>query len=135
MLDHDFWLLLAGARRHRADGNLEAALDAYQRVELGGGAADATEIARRERRALAAWLNLATPPAAAPLSVLRAATQRRPSEARARAAQLDPAHGPLLAGLAALLAGEVRESWGLLAAAAGSSALPGPAAAAARLGR
>ena len=83
---------------------------------------------------MAAWLNLAISPAAAPLGVFRAAIQRRPSEARARAAQLDPAHGPLLAGLAALLAGEVREAWGLLAAAAGSSALPGPAAAAARLG-
>ena len=47
VLDHDPWLLLAVARRHRADGQLQAALDAYRRAEQNGAAGDATETARR----------------------------------------------------------------------------------------
>ncbi|HSR24648.1 MAG TPA: AAA family ATPase, partial [Candidatus Eisenbacteria bacterium] len=50
-LGHDPWLLLASARRHRADGMWDAALVAYQRAERGLGVAGAAEeTARRERQ-------------------------------------------------------------------------------------
>jgi hypothetical protein len=134
VLDHDPWLLLAGARKHRAEGHLQAALDAYQRAEHGSGAADATEIARRERWALAAWLNPGTPPTADPLGILRSATKRRSSDVALLAPQLDSVDRVLLAGLAALLAGLVRESSRLLATAAASPLLTGARPVAARLG-
>jgi DNA-binding SARP family transcriptional activator len=134
VLDHDPWLLLAGARRHRADGQLQAALDTYRRAEQNGAAGDATETARRERRALAAWLDPAGPPPADTLGLLRAATQGRPSDAAARAVQVASPYQPLLAGLAALLGGHVRESSSLLGTTIASATVSGGAAVAARLG-
>ncbi|HXM56109.1 MAG TPA: transcriptional regulator, partial [Candidatus Dormibacteraeota bacterium] len=116
-LGHDPWLLLASARRHRADGQWEAALAAYQRAEVGLGAANVAETARRERQALAGWLEPGAAPAADLLGQLRAATQRDPAEIRRRAALNEP-EGDLLAGLCAVLAGDVRAARPRLAAAA-----------------
>jgi len=123
-LSHDPWLLLASARRQRADGQWEAALVAYQRAEQGLGAANAGEAARRERRALAAWLQPGTAPAADLLGLLRAATQRDPADAGASAGQAGREAADLLGGLCALLAGDVREALRLLGRAAASPVAP-----------
>jgi DNA-binding SARP family transcriptional activator len=129
---HDPWLLLAGARRQRADGLWEAALATYVRAEESPGAA--SEAARRERHALAAWLSPGAAPAADVLGLLRAATQRDPLGVRARASLAGPDAVDLVAGLCALLAGDVREARRLLAIAAANPALAGAPAAGARLG-
>jgi DNA-binding SARP family transcriptional activator len=134
VLAHDPWLLLAGARRQRADGLWDAALATYQRAEQGLGAPNAAEAARRERQALAAWLQPGTAPAADVLGLLRAATQRDPLGVRARASLAGPGSAELVAGLCALLAGDVREARRLLTGAAASPALAGAAAVCARLG-
>jgi DNA-binding SARP family transcriptional activator len=133
VLAHDPWLLLAGARRQRADGLWEAALATYQRAEQGVGAPNAAEVARRERQALAAWLQPGAAPAADVLGLLRAATQRDPLGVRARASLAGPGSADLVAGLCALLAGDVREARRLLAIVAANPALSGVPAVGARL--
>lgn len=133
VLAQDPWLLLAGARRQRADGLWEAALATYQRAEQGVGAPNAAEAARRERQALAAWLQPGAAPAADVLGLLRAATQRDPLGVRGRASLAGPGPADLVAGLCALLAGDVREARRMLAIAAGNPAVSGVAAVAARI--
>ena len=132
-LSHDPWLLLASARRQRADGQWEAALVAYERAEDGLGAANAGEAARRERQALAAWLRPGTAPPPDLLGLLRAATQRDPADVGARAAQAGPEAADLLAGLCALLSGGAREAQRLLGRAAASPIASLPLAVSARL--
>jgi len=134
VLANDPWLLLAGARRLRADGRWDAAQVTYQRAEEGLGAPTAAEVARRERHTLAAWLQPGMAPAGDVLGLLRAATQRDPLGVRARASLAGPEAADLVAGLCALLAGDVREARRLLAMAAADPALAGAAAVSARLG-
>src|SRR5262245_52586390 len=134
VLAQDPWLLLGTARRHRADGLWEAALDAYQLAEHALGAAEATQAAGRERQALAAWVVPGSRPPADLLGLLRVATQRSPAAARAQAGSLGGPAAGLLAGLCALLAGEVLDARRLLATAAADPALTGGPAVAARLG-
>ena len=55
-LRHDPWLVLAAARRHRAEGRWAEAVEAYQRAELGFGAAASAQACRRERLAIVPWL-------------------------------------------------------------------------------
>jgi DNA-binding SARP family transcriptional activator len=133
VLGHDPWLLLASARRHRGDGQWDAALAAYQRVEQSMGAANATEAARRERQTLLAWLQPGTPPASDLLGLLRAATQRGPLGVRARAQLAGPDGAELVAGMCALLAGDVREARRLLAEASASPVASGALAVSAGL--
>ncbi|HEY4026860.1 MAG TPA: BTAD domain-containing putative transcriptional regulator [Candidatus Dormibacteraeota bacterium] len=133
VLANDPWLLLASARRHRADGLWEAALAAYQRAEAGLGAANAAEAARRERQTLSAWLQPGAAPATGTLGLLRAAV-RDPRGARAGAAQAGPEAVEVVAGLCALLAGEAREARRVLAAAETGPLVSGALAIGARLG-
>jgi DNA-binding SARP family transcriptional activator len=109
VVDHDPWLLLASARRHRADGLWQLAVETYQRSERASGAAEPGELARRERLALAAWLGPAPGPSGDLVGQLRTATQREPLIAHRQAALAPPAEA-LASGLGALLAGELREA-------------------------
>src|SRR5712691_2866835 len=100
VLEHDPWLLLASARRHRAEGRWQSAVAAYQKAEAGLTGADVIETCRRERLALSVWLSPSTAPATDTAGLLRLATVREPLVIRAQAT-------PLVAGLASLLAGEI----------------------------
>ncbi len=108
LLDHDPWLLLATARRHRAEGRWDAAVSAFQQAERGFGASEAATTCHRERQAIGAWLNLNPPPAGDPLGALRLVVQRDPL--RFRDPSASTAGGTLVAGAASLAAGDVREA-------------------------
>ena len=77
-LRHDPWLILAAARRHRAEGRWLEAVEAYQRAELGFGAAAAAQACRRERLAVVPWLDAAAGPWSDWSGRLRAAVGRDP---------------------------------------------------------
>lgn len=109
LLDHDPWLLLASARRHRAEGRWEAAVRAFQQAERAFGPAEAAVTCHRERLAVGAWLNLNPAPPADPLGVLRLLVQRDPLQPLG-ASLAGAAVRALLAGAASLLAGDVREA-------------------------
>ena len=91
-LRHDPWLVLAAARRHRAEGHWTEAIEAYQRAELGFGAAASAQACRRERLAIVPWLEAAPGPAADWSGRLRYAVGRDPL-----AALRDPGDGSGLA--------------------------------------
>ena len=77
-LRHDPWLVLAAARRHRAEGRWAEAIEAYQRAETGFGAAVPAQACRRERLALVPWLEPSPGPAADWSGRLRSALGRDP---------------------------------------------------------
>ncbi|HEX2625731.1 MAG TPA: AAA family ATPase [Candidatus Limnocylindrales bacterium] len=103
------WLALASARRARSEGRWGAALEAYARAEQAFGASSAAATARRERLALAAWLDPVAIPPADWTGVLRSGLVRDPLTA-ARDSRLDPQHRDLVRGLLLLAAGEVVEA-------------------------
>ena len=121
VLEHDPWLLLASARRHRAEGRWQSAIEAYQRAEVGFTSLEAMQICQRERQALAAWLTPTVAPAVDSLGLLRLATMRDPIAIRAQLAAQHSAQDCLVAGLASLLGGEVAEARRLLSIAAAST--------------
>lgn len=104
---HDPWVALAAARRARNDGRFGAAIAAYAHAEAGLGMSRAAEAPRRERLALAAWLDpdaLPTPDAA---GLLRAGLVRDPAGAAREALRLDDPAAPVTAALLSLAAGDV----------------------------
>ncbi len=123
LLVQDPWLTLATARRHRAEGRWTQALGAYSSAEALFGAGEAGAACRRERVALAAWLDPHPAPSADWTGWLRAAMARDPLARRGQ-----PAAGTaggtglggtgvgemLAAGLSALVAGRVRDARSLL---------------------
>ncbi len=121
VLEHDPWLLLASARRHRAEGRWRSAIAAYQKAEAGFAGVEVVETCRRERLALSAWLSPPMTTAIDPTGMLRQATVRDPVAVRAQAAARSTSQDALVAGLASLLAGEIAEGrrWLSAAAAAG----------------
>jgi len=120
VLEHDPWLLLASARRHRAEGRWQSAIEAYQRAEKGFIGLEATQICQRERQALALWLTPTAAPAADSMGLLRLATIRDPLGVRMQLAGQPTGQDSLVAGLASLLAGEASEAKRLLSVAAES---------------
>ena len=107
---HDPWLLLANARRLRADGRLTEASDAYRRAETAFGLGDAGPICRTERQAVGHWL----PGSPAPvvdrgdaIAILRVGLRSDPLGAARAAEALDSPEGEVVAGLAAIAAGYV----------------------------
>jgi DNA-binding SARP family transcriptional activator len=116
LLVQDPWLILATARRHRAEGRWAQAVDAYARAEALFGAGEAGAACRRERLALAAWLDPLPAPAADWSGALRAATAHDPLARRAAAG--DEPGGLLAAGLGALVGGRVADARGILRRAA-----------------
>ena len=127
------WLALASARRARAEGRWAAALDAYARAEAAFGASTAGATCRRERVALAAWLDPVAIPPADWTGVLRSGLVREPLAA-ARDPRLDPDHRQLVRGLLLLAAGEVAEARRALAEASQLEELDPALGAAAALG-
>ena len=77
-LRHDPWLVLAAARRHRAEGRWAEAIEAYQRAETRFGAAIPAQACRRERLALVPWLEPSPGPSADWSGRLRTALGRDP---------------------------------------------------------
>ena len=77
-LRHDPWLVLAAARRHRAEGRWAEAVEAYQRAELDFGAAAPALACRRERLAIVPWLEPSPGPSADWSGRLRAGLSRDP---------------------------------------------------------
>jgi len=104
---HDPWLLLAGARRARAEGRLRAAAELYQSAESAFGRADAAQICRDERGAIAAWLGSATTSRLDALSLIRLALRGDTMTVLDEAQSLPHSVGSLVAGVAALIAGNV----------------------------
>ncbi len=108
LLVQDPWLILATARRHRAEGRWAQAVDAYGRAEALFGAAEAGAACRRERRAVSAWLEPLPAPGSDWSGALRSAVAHDPL---ARRAIHDGEPGRALAdGLCALLGGRVADA-------------------------
>lgn len=103
------WLALAAARRARAEGRWSAALESYARAETAFGASTASATCRRERLALASWLDPVAIPPADWTGILRAGLVREPIAAT-RDSRLDREHRELVRGLLLLAAGEVAEA-------------------------
>jgi DNA-binding SARP family transcriptional activator len=110
VLRQDPWLLLASARRHRAEGRWQAALESYHRAEEIFGSTEAGLISRGERVALAAWLDPAPLPATDWAGILRRGISHDPMSARPLALQLPEAPGQFAAAVLLLLAGKLREA-------------------------
>jgi DNA-binding SARP family transcriptional activator len=110
IVSNDPWLLLANARRFRADGILGDAAEAYRRAEAAFGPSDAASMCRTERQALGPWLDGANPgrsERSEPSALLRAALTRDPLAAARDAERLATTEGEIVAGLAALVSGHV----------------------------
>jgi DNA-binding SARP family transcriptional activator len=114
VLAHDPWLILASARRHRAEGRWRTAVETYQLAEKNFGGSEAILVCQRERQTLAAWLTAAPAPPIDSLGLLRLATSRDPLGVRAQLAGHASAQERLVAGLASLLAGDVIDAKRLL---------------------
>jgi ATP/maltotriose-dependent transcriptional regulator MalT len=130
LLVQDPWLTLAMARRHRAEGHWAQALGAYSSAEALFGAGDSGAACRRERVALAAWLDPHPAPSPDWTGWLRAAVARDPLARRGHVASNSAVGaGPagtdvgdlLAAGLSALVAGRVRDARSLLDEAAAAA--------------
>ena len=139
LLAHDPWLMLATARRRRADGQWHAAVDAYARAEAAFAGADAAVACRRERLALAAYLDPIPGPGMDWSGDLRHALAREPLARRARVgrapAETAGAGGDaLVEGLGLLLAGRVADAHRLLLDLAGDPTAAVSVGAAAGLG-
>ena len=110
IVTNDPWLLLANARRLRADGRLGDAVESYRRAEAAFGMSDAGSTSRVERVALAHWLEGS---AAVPLdrqepwALLRAGVARDPLAAAREAERRRTPDDEIAGGLAALIAGHV----------------------------
>jgi DNA-binding SARP family transcriptional activator len=110
IVSNDPWLLLANARRLRADGSLQDSSDVYRRAEAAFGSSDAASMCRTERQALGPWLDgasLVRPERSDPSALLRAALTRDPLAAAREAELLATTEGEVVAGLGALVGGHV----------------------------
>jgi DNA-binding SARP family transcriptional activator len=148
-LRHDPWLVLAAARRHRAEGRWAEAVEAYQRAELGFGATSTAQACRRERLAIVPWLESSPGPPTDWSGRLRAVVGRDPlaatrdlNEATTGSPDqrpLDDPAGPirsrLVRGLASLAGGRPIAAGELLDPAGASLAGEPALAAALSLGR
>jgi DNA-binding SARP family transcriptional activator len=108
-LERDPWVLLAQARRKVALGRLPEAVATYERAARLFGATSAADVCRRERRAVAVWLDPSPAPRADWLCLLRAATQHDPQAVDQEASRLPGAAGHFTGAVATLLAGHVEK--------------------------
>ena len=112
IIRHEPWLELAAARRARAEGRWNDALEAYGRAETGFGAASIAVVCHAERQLLRAWLEPVTP-APGPLHwtrIIRTGLVREPLGLAREAGRQDVVPPALVRGLLALAAGEVIEA-------------------------
>lgn len=108
VLLHDPWLLLASARRLRAEGRLADAVERYQRAEAAFAGTDPAELCRAERRAITNWLDDPSgPPRRDWSGLLRQAVTREPASTAREAGGTGTPAGQLVCGLSMLLAGDV----------------------------
>jgi DNA-binding SARP family transcriptional activator len=115
---HDPWLLLASARRLRAEGRFEDAVGRYQSAEAAFAGTEPAGICRDERLALNGWLDPGWSLSRRDWpTVLRSALSKEPLHVSHEAMTL-PAEGPVVSGLALLLAGHVGEAQRRLSSAA-----------------
>jgi len=133
LLRQDPWLMLASARRHRAEGRWREAIDAYHRAERVFGSSEAGLICASERKALAGWLEPAPMPGNDWAGLLRKAVAHDPLAAKQVASQLPEATGKLTTGIVCLLAGQLDQARRQLNAAADSRDATAALATAARL--
>ena len=116
LLVQDPWLTLATARRHRAEGRWAQAVDAYGRAEVLFGSGEAGAVCRRERLALAGWLDPLPAPPSDWSGALRSAVARDPLALRPPA---DEAPDRMVAaGLGALAGGRAGDARRILRRAA-----------------
>ena len=105
---NDPWLLLANARRLRAEGRLAEAADSYRQAETAFGPTESGSICHVEGQALAHWLATPAPTTAEardPVAVLRAALAGEPLVAIRAVERIASPEAEVVAGLAALAAG------------------------------
>lgn len=121
VLDHDPWLLLASARRNRAEGRWKNAIEVYQRAEQGFIGLEGAQLCQRERVALASWLTPTPSPPMDAIGLLRLASMRDPLAVKAQLGRRSGGHDLLVGGVASLLAGELQEAGRLFARAAESA--------------
>jgi DNA-binding SARP family transcriptional activator len=133
ILTQDPWVLLATARRHRADGRWAAALQGYRDAEQAFGAQPAAQVCQAERRALTAWVEPTLDRRQDASGLLRAATSRDPLRVRARTTELAGAEAHLVTAAILLLAGDVREARVRAAEAGDLADAPPPVSVGARL--
>ncbi len=110
LADHDAWVLLATARRQLAAGDWKAALGSYRRGEDAFGGALASAACRRERFALAGWIDPSAVVSVDWTFALRRALMKDPLAVALDAsdssfARYGEAASRLVAGLAALAGG------------------------------
>ena len=110
LVANDPWLLLATARERVAAGRFAEAVQPYVAAEGSFGTEAGSEIARRERATLRAWLEPAFAPAGEWAAIARNATVREPLAASRAATSCRPQHRAFVAGFAALLAGQLDEA-------------------------
>ncbi len=144
LLVQDPWLILATARRHRAEGRWAQAVDAYARAEALFPSGQGAAACHHERLSLAAWLDPLPAPGTDWTGQLRAAVARDPLARRGGSAasvvvpsagRAEPSAAEYLgSGLAALVAGRVRDARDLLREAATSTDAGPTVAAAAGIG-
>lgn len=129
---HDPWVALASARRARNDGRWSAAVEAYQRAEGAFAAARAADAPRRERLALAAWLDGGAHPPTEVSGIVRSGLVREPLAAARELERRDDPAAVVGRGILALAAGDVSASRRILGSAV-EAAEAGPFATAAAL--
>jgi DNA-binding SARP family transcriptional activator len=134
LVHHDPWLALASARRARAEGRWQVAVEAYARAEAAFGTAATGAISRLERQALVAWLDPAAKPPSSWSGVLRAGLVRDPIAMARSDTSLDAGHRDLARGLLLLAGGNIREARVTLARASEQDGLGRPLTIAASLG-
>jgi DNA-binding SARP family transcriptional activator len=112
LLENDPWLLLALARRHRAGGHTNAALDAYRRAEAGFAGRAIADVCRDERLRLQSWV---TPESTHPREGhwsggLRAILETGGENRSTRPSEIRGALAALIASLADLIDGRLTEA-------------------------
>jgi DNA-binding SARP family transcriptional activator len=134
LVDDDAWVMLAAARRAVATGRFDVALRTYERVDDAQTSATAEAACRRERSALAAWLDPSAAPPPGWTGQLRRALRHR----GAPVSVSPPAPGAttgdqFAAGLLSLVQGQVGQATHILTALVDDPATSDVLAAACRL--
>jgi DNA-binding SARP family transcriptional activator len=112
LLENDPWLLLALARRHRAGGHTNAALEAYRRAEAGFAGRAIADVCRDERLRLQSWVSPdSTHPREGHWSGgLRAIVESGAENRSTRPSEIRGVRDALIASLADLIDGHLTEA-------------------------
>ncbi len=109
VIRHEPWLELAIARKARAEGRWQDAVDAYERAEAGFGATRISNVCHDERQTVRAWLDPV--PKVSPPSdwarILRFGLVRDPMRSNPDSDRQDVVPASFLRGLLTLAAGDV----------------------------